>query len=960
MEVKWSERVSAFLRSPSDFLCETQPEVFLSELLRELRDDRASNSVKVLLLSPLCEYPALLCPSDSVAEETALELMSVFAQCPPKATQFRCHLQLALTTVLICTSCVNNFSRAAQDFLEMLLQIVQDTSDLHGDGALRAVRATACDCLRELEACCPGLLAQRLELLSGLRQQEISRLHQAYTGLQTLVLRNTVYLLTQENGAGTEHLKALLGGNSLFAWEAEHDLGLMNNKDSALLSSIVVSPMGTVPVLNTGPDCKELRSVLSSLLEESYLLTPLCQAALLHRLIEVVVMVPAVPPAIFRTQLLRLLGTTEVCLFHVILMMKSAFTDSLFSAEEEAFILKRLVMLSQHALLSSPEKLFYMHCILHFPENRPIDFSDGDETLPVLLTPQLAAVLAPTVFSDHATMLARFNLLSLVSLEEGEEEGRGLVYLYEHLTSLLHIVEKRGSWEMVVTFFRSVFIFLLHFGHMGSYCHSLTQKLCRLYLGQPLLAPHLINLSDQVQDKICESSWAVDLLKGLQRTITEAPLTHVTLQDLNWHLKVLGRVATEVEIPQHTTLRFLSGIITPSSSSLCVNGDWHLGNGMLGVCRKLLIHPSLDSIFIPLADILQHLTCHYGDIDIQDHSRLYYTLLTTLSPEKLAEVLAQGAVEGQLVKKRTLSAIVAESDGLSSALTVQQTDRPVFKLVEWHISKPKPDKDDDLEGKLDTGTKINETAISAGETNASTALEAYRAQFENPDFASEINLDYQLIHAKVHDPGFDQVFSIRLHFSLKNSHFKELNDITVPCLFRESAPPMVTLRLTPKQPFPNILHVSAIFTSQDGLSWHTNLPDVHVAFHQIFMPLPAPPAWGQRDKLSLFEELWEEICSSGEREDPSDCTTSLFCWQLKNASPSVLVEKHFTPYLLSDTTEGEYKVLLFLPPHSHVLLKIRSEEEAVHFHIATDNWQLLPYISSFLLMSTSSLQDVKS
>lgn len=312
MAANWAERISAFSLSPSRFLYATTAEAFLAELLRELRDDRAAYSVKVLLLSPLCEHPTLLCPSDSVGEETALELMSVFDQCPPKSVQFRCHLLLALTSVLVCTSCVSSRSRASQDFLDLLLQIAQDTSDLHGDGALRSLRATACDCLRELEACSPGLLSQRLELLGGLRQREASRLHQAYAGLHTLVLRNAVYQLTQETGAGAEHLKALLGGNTSVAWEAEQES--MNSKDSAIMSSLILGPMGTVPTLQTGPDCKELRSVLSSLLEESYLLTPLCQATLLHRLTEVVAMMPGVPPAIFRAQLLRLLGTNQVCI----------------------------------------------------------------------------------------------------------------------------------------------------------------------------------------------------------------------------------------------------------------------------------------------------------------------------------------------------------------------------------------------------------------------------------------------------------------------------------------------------------------------------------------------------------------------------------------------------------------------------------------------------------------------
>ncbi|KAL7407884.1 hypothetical protein ABVT39_015140 [Epinephelus coioides] len=958
MAMNWAERISAFSRSPSRFLYGTTAEGFLAELLRELRDDRASYSIKVLLLSPLCEYPTLLCPSDSVGEETALELMSVFHQSSPKSVEFRCNLLLALTSVLVCTSSVSSHSRASQDFLDLLLQIAQDTSDLQGDGAFRFLRATACDCLRELEASSPGLLSQRLELLGGLRQRETSRLHQAYTGLHSLVLRNAVYQLTQEAGAGADHLKALLGGNTSFAWEAELDSGLVNNKDSAILFSLILGPMGTVPTLQTGPDCKELRPVLSSLLEESYLLTPLCQAALLHRLTEVVAMVPGVPPAVFRAQLLRLLGTSEVCLFHSTLLMKCAFTDSLFSAEDEAFILQRLVMLSQHPLSSTPEKLFYMDCILHFPENRPISCSDGDETLPVLLTPRLALALVPTVFNDSATMLARLNLLSLVYLEEGEEgegeEGRGLAYLYEHLTSLLHIVENGGSRDIVVTFFRAAFLFLFYFCHVERYFYSLMEKLCELYLRHTHLAPHFINLADQTQGKLTESSWAVGFLRALQGVITEAPLAQLTLQDLSWHLKMLARVAEEGEIPQHSTLCFLSSIITPSSSSLYVSSDWRLGNSLLGVCRCLLIHPSLDSLLIPLADVLQDLTCRYGDTGIQDHTRLYYTLLTTLSREKLAGILAQGSTEGGgQVKKRSLSCIMAESEGLTSLLTIHQTDKTIFRLTEAH-SKPQDETQTDKEGDINH----NGTETCPGEVN--TALRAYRAQFDVPGFASEITLNYQLTHVETDDSCFDQLYSIRLHFSLTDDHYEELSDISVPCLFRERASPEVSLRLKPRWPYPTTLHTSAIFTTQDGLTWLTILPHIQVAFQQAFMPLPAPQAWGQGGKLRLFQGLWDEM-SSDNGEDSADCATSLFCCQLKGEALIALVENHFLPYLISDLSDREeFKVLFFLPPQSHVLLKINLEEDTTHFNIVTDNWQLLPHISSYLLTITSSQENTDS
>ncbi|XP_068598606.1 AP-5 complex subunit beta-1 [Brachionichthys hirsutus] len=945
MTANWAGRISAFSASPSGVLSGTTAEAFLAELLRELRDDRASYGVKVLLLSPLCEHPALLCPSGAVGEETALELMSVFVSCPPKSVQFRCHLLLALTSVLVCSCCCSSGSRASRDFLELLLQIAQDNGDLQGDGALRAVRATACDCLRELEACSPGLLAQRLELLGGLRQREASWIHQAYAGLQTLALRNAVYQLAQETGAGAEHLKALLAGNT-----AERDSSPVNNADSAILSSLTLGTMDTVPTLQTGPDCKELRSVLSSLLEDSYLLTPLCQAALLHRLTEVVAMVPGVPPVIFRAQLLRLLGTSELCLFHTTLLMKGAFTDSLFSAEDEAFLLKRLVLLSQHPLRSPPEKLFFMDCILHFPENRPIGC--GDETLPVLLTPALASALAPTVFDDGATMLARLKLLSLVHLEEAEqaegeeeeeeEEGGGLGYLYEHLASLRRIVEDGGSGEIVVTFFRSAFLFLFYFCHVERYAGGLVEALAQLYLRHTHLAPHLINLADQTQDKLAQSGWAVALLKALQGVVTGAPLVGTPPRDLHRHLRILARVAEEGEIPQQRTLRFLSDLITPSSSPTCASGDWRLGNGLLGVCRHLLVHPSLDSLLLPLADVLLHLAGRHGDTDVQDHARLYYALLTTLSREKLAGVLAHGRTEGgRQAKLRTLSSMMAEGEGLTSALTIHQAEKAVLVLSESPSEPPE-----------ETPADTNPNATASRPAEATAALDAYRAQFDDPSFASEIAVRYQLTRVDAGDARFDQIFSVCLRFSLTDGHYEELSNISVPCLFRDRPAPKVTLRLKPRRPRPTTLHASAVFTAQDGLTWFTDLPDVHLAFQQVFGSVPAPPSWGRGEKRSLFEGLWDRI-SRESGEEGSAGAASLFCCRLDQAALIALVTEHFLPYLVSDPSDEELRVFLFLPPQSHLLLKIRSEEDAAHFNIATDDWLLLPHMNSYLLNITA-------
>ncbi|XP_061794162.2 AP-5 complex subunit beta-1 [Nerophis lumbriciformis] len=925
MADKWTNRIAAFFRSPCMFISSSSADIFLAELLRELRDDKVNYITKILLLSPLCEHPSLLCSSQSVGEETVLELLSLFVQCPPKCPAYRTHLLVALTSVFICTFCVSRQGQLCEDFLDVLLQMVQDSSDLPADPLLKA---TASECLREMEACCPGLLSQHLELLAGLGTKESSRLHQPYTGLHTLVLRNCVYRLALDPAGGDEHLQALLGVNAFPSPEAEQDV-VGTNKDLVVLSSLLMDHMDTVPVLQVGRDCKDLRCVLSSILENSFLFTPLCQATTLHRLMEVVAMVPAVPPSIFRSQLLRLLGTSEVCLLHSTLLMKCAYTDSLFSTDDEAFLLKRLVVLSQHPLLKKPDKLFFMDYILHFPENRPIGCGSGPESVPVLLTPHLGSILAPTVLDDNASMLARFNLLALIYQEEdGGEESKGMLYLHQHVTSLLRLVEKGCGREMAVTFFRAVFLFLTYFCPVGKYSRSIADRLCELYRRRPRLAPNIINLADRTVDVFPECRWAVRLCRALQGAIVEAPPSHLTSQDLTWHLKVLARVAEEDQIPQRRTLSLLSAMLTAPSSPLRTSADWRLGNAVLDVCRRLMTHASLSSLFVPLADILQRLARCYGDSDIEDHARLYYTLLTSLGKEKMSGVVARGAQEeGQQTKQRSLSCIMADGEKLS----VHPTHQDVFRLEEVR------------------NQSHLERETFPERTDGASGLEAYRDQFKDPRFGSQLSLFYHL-RPLPSMPCFHQLFSIRLHFSFRDHPCQDLGDLHVPCLLAGRTSPVVKLRLKPRLPVPTVLRASALFSTSNGLTWHTSLPDVHVVLQQTLRPLPVPDAWPPADKLRVFESLWEEI-SQEQKED----ARSLFCCQMQPKEVEALVQKHLLPFVVSDLSEqAKVRLLFFIPPQFHILMKVASEEDAVHFNIATDNWRLLPHVTSFLCTLTAS------
>ncbi len=881
---------------------------------------------KILLVSVLLEHPTILCPSASVGEETALELLSVFSHTPQKSITLKCNIMLAITNVIICTPCLATHTNTAEDWLDLLFQTIQDTNDYICGLSQQPIRATACDCLREMETCSPGLLSQKLEALYLLKQQETTVLHQSYSLLYTLGLKNAIRILTNQKDVTDLEFKSVLGGNEGFAWKT-NPLGL---------TWMPVNMLVQVPRLPQGLDYKELKSIMSSLLDDSYLLTPISQSALLRELVEVVAMVPGLSPTLFKSQLLRLFGTADVSLMHATLFMKDTFTDSLFTAEDENFLLKRLVSTAQHPLLRIPEKLFYMESILHFPENRPIS-SSGEESLPVLVTPRLAASLQPTVFNDSATMLCRLNLLCLVHLEvadEGEAD-KGISYLFDHILALLKIVDNDGSREVVVTSFRALFIFLMHFNGMKELSEKLIDKLCDMYSRHSRLAPNLIGLADRIQEHLDDPVWSVKLLRGLQKCIMEKPPLQLTIHNLSWHLKVLKRVAKEGQITQRNTIYLLLNVLI--NSNLCKRGNWQIGNAVLAVCRNLLEHPSIDQVFIELADLLQYISIHYDNTDIKDHARFYYTLLTNLSWEKLTGVLVKG-LDGGRAKERSHSAIMAESEGIASNLTVHKTNRHVLQLIKVQEKASQSSSESSPESLEATGEVKN-------------WLEVYQGQFQTPGFGSEVTLKYNLTHAKETDPLFDKVFTICLHFEMKDSNYAKVSDIHVPCVFRDRKPPEVKVKLKPFQPYPTSLSVSAVFSTQDGRSWHSRLPDVSVSFPEIFLPLPLPPNSSCECKQQVFEHILENAASG----NPDKSAISLFCFKPGDESLADLIKTHFQGYLITDQqSERSWKVLFFLPPKCHILLKITQTEDAARISIATDNWELLPFVNSYLLNITDN------
>ncbi|XP_053417693.1 AP-5 complex subunit beta-1 [Nycticebus coucang] len=654
----WAQRLAAFRASPSAFMAGPEGEDLGRDLLNDLRSEKLSEQTKVSLLVLSLEYPVQLWPDAPAAEVAATSLLDTLVLLPPRPSALRRLLLLAATTALAAGGALGPTSGASCRLLPLLLGLASGSNLEPAFGPTseqRPLQATACECLRELESCKPGLLGGALGLLRGLLGQ-VGPV-QPLSLLLALALRNTLVVQSRA-GAGLQGL--LMAGVSPIKG-GPWDWTLVEEGDSHIqpqAPSWRGAEEGKHGLAAREPhleEAREVRATVAQLLDITYLLTPVAQAQLLWLLGWALRGLQGQPPALFKPQLVRLLGTAQMTLLHAVLALKAAFGEALFTAQDEALLLRRLTLAAQHPALPPPTHLFYLHCLLNFPENWPLG-PEGEEAAPLLLRPQMCRGLLPSLLHDPMALLARLHLLCLFCAEDEEEEKGQVQSLQHSLEELLAGLQQRAALEggpraLATLCFQASYLVAHCLARQPTVLTPLIHGLAQLYRARPVLAPHFVDLLDQVGPELGEP-----LRVLLRQEVVSRPGRD---EALRWHLQMLAKVADGSA--QCATLSFLQ-----AAAGHCTR--WDLQQALLRVCRALLQAGGGDG----LADLLQVLARQLEDPDGRDHARLYYILLAHLARPKLGVALAPSLAAPALA-----SSLVAENQGFAAALMVQEAPAPM-------------------------------------------------------------------------------------------------------------------------------------------------------------------------------------------------------------------------------------------------------------------------------------------
>ncbi|XP_076971807.1 AP-5 complex subunit beta-1 [Tamandua tetradactyla] len=662
----WAQRLRAFRASPSAFLAGPEGEGLGRDLLSDLRSEKLGEQTKVSLLTLALEYPALLWPDVPAAEAAAVFLLDTLVLLPPRPSALRRPLLLAATTTLAAGGALGPASGASGRLLPLLLGLASGRDLGRGFGPAseqHLLQATACECLRELESCRPGLLGGCLGLLRGLLGREGPV--QPLSLLLGLVLHNT---LVGQARAGASLQDQLVAGDcssgDVRSPTIPWDWTLAGEGDGHLQAQAPSWPAAEeeergLEVLEPSPEeARELRAVAAQLLDASYLLTPVAQAQLLWLLGWALRGRRGQPPALFKPQLVRLLGTAQLVLLHAVLALKAAFGEAMFTAQDEALLLRRLALAAQHPALPVPAHLFYLHCLLSFPENWPLG-PTGEEAAPLLLGPRQCRGLLPSLLHDPLGLLARLHLLCLLSVQGEEEEEEEEVqaqsprrYLQDLLAGVRQMAALEGGPRASATLcFQASYLVACCLAGEPAVLNSLTHGLAQLYRARPALAPHFVDFLDRVAPELGKPLGVMLRQEVVSREGSDGAL--------RWHLQMLAKVV-DGEAPV-ATLRFLR-----AAAAHCK--DWGLEQALLRVCRALLWAGGGGG----LVDFLQELAGQLEDPDGRDHARLYYILLAHLAGPKLGVALGPSLAAPALT-----SSLVAENQGFAAALTVQEALSPL-------------------------------------------------------------------------------------------------------------------------------------------------------------------------------------------------------------------------------------------------------------------------------------------
>ncbi|CAI9731007.1 Hypothetical predicted protein [Octopus vulgaris] len=872
-----------------------QEEYFALDIIRILYEDNVDEKEKIQLLTLLQEYGGLGLELSSVDQiiTSLVDICSQYLNQVPKSS-FLSQLIITATSLTLQFNLVKNDLHICDMLIDLLLPLVKkvdDTSNLQ-------LRGIACCCLEEMECFCPGLLKKYLTPILKTAQLESTYMYQDIVCLLSRIIH---HITTKQNVFESKETK-----------HSRHSTDEPPSPDEQSLLNM------------------EVKQFVSLVMDNYIPFTPACLWTLIDTIVTIVKSDWETPPSIFKSLALQYMSTFDASLFLMVVYLKMEFPRQILLNSEEVLLHKRFVMASLHPAHSVLHRHLMLSCLadyIEYNEREQCKYSVMN-SVPVIASKQIAD-LNPTAFDDISIQLKKVLILNKCLPPALDSDNS---FLLNNLQSMKKLAQSTDDPHAAV----SLYCALFHF-----YCRHHTSKLgtniqnlmLELVCSNSKFIPYTLDFLMQVEKDVPDSSIYLYLLEELQKMVTSTNMVTITEDLLYNYLDVLKMTANDERISPLATVRFLHISVLHSLANDKLS--WSLATAVLEVCRNILLHHNTQTIFTEIDSFLHLLMTSSKDVDIIDRATFYYSLLNGAADTKIREVLSCADI---MMTRRQLTNIIHSPCTPSNPALIVTLEKPYMK---WERISFQPIWKESEVYSEEINSDYKETLSDQD------VFEHYLKLIAAEDctyFLTEYRLS-MTPHCTL-----DELRAITININI-DANFTSIPAIHIPFLKKEDSE-MVQLEFYSRKPFPGDFSTWSIFASVNKVTMYCCLGTTSISFTDLMMPIPWKILGVPDDrKYLLFNKVWEHITESNNNSGPA-ALQSIKILPINQTGLKKLKESELNPYVVYCNNEMVH-CAIFLPPHHHLLLKLKCMTDKTAVSILTDFWQILPSVNTYL----ESLQD---
>eukprot|EP01112_Ceratiomyxa_fruticulosa_P007584 TRINITY_DN1972_c0_g1_i1.p1 TRINITY_DN1972_c0_g1~~TRINITY_DN1972_c0_g1_i1.p1 ORF type:complete len:1085 (-),score=211.49 TRINITY_DN1972_c0_g1_i1:53-3307(-) len=416
-------------------------------------------------------------------------------------------------------------------------------------------------------------------------------------------------------------------------------------------------------------------------------------------------------------------------------------------------------------------------------------------------------------------------------------------------------------------------------------------------------------------------------------------------------------------------------------------------------------HPFFHQVFKPLSLLLGFLAKFHADIEIRDRAHFFHLLLTHVPPSKTASILSEQIDPKEVVVDDSVGLVspyIEKQKPVKSTprFLVLECTKPAFGENQLIITKRESNNENSEETNNNNNSFLkNSNSSNNLLPNPSSIFDVYLYYINSdPNFNPSIPIPYTLHYSEPPPPGFfpPKIYALVVQFNSNSTpYYHPLTPIRIPYLCRYSEKdhgsnsnidlnsfpfgyPLI-LYFRPILPLPVVFPIRTIFNDSEGKTCKGEIDPISISFTDLLMPLPIPPqviSEGSSDNENhdnnsvtkdefldlMFNKLWTWVISEEKKGDLGGAKSVkyleaqdevIFAMLSGPLSSYVVTKKQAnvdTLTLESNASEAfqESRVLFYLPPHFHLLLKFKVFKKHAVVKVRTDLWRVLVQVDNFL------------